>query len=108
MINSYSVLAVVIASLATMFTRFFPFLLFREGRKTPSFIANLGKILPSAIMGMLVIYCLKDVQWICAPYGIPELLGCLTVGLLQVWKRNSLLSIGLGTVLYMVLKQFVF
>ena len=108
MTNIHSILTVVVASLATMLTRFLPFLLFRQGRKTPAVITKLGKVLPCAIMGMLVVYCVKDVQWVCAPYGTPELLGCFAVGLLQIWKRNTLLSIGLGTILYMALIRFIF
>lgn len=65
-------------------------------------------MLPYAIMGMLVVYCLKDVDVTCIPFGIPEVMGCAVVALLHVWKRNTLLSIGVGTVCYMLLVQFVF
>lgn len=65
-------------------------------------------MLPYAIMGMLVVYCLKDVDVTCRPFGIPEVMGCAVVALLHVWKRNTLLSIGVGTVCYMLLVQFVF
>lgn len=103
----HSVWIIVVATLVTMATRFLPFLIFGSGRKTPDIIVYLGKVLPYAIMGMLVIYCMKDVSFLQAPYGIPELLGCAVVAALHLWKRNTLLSIGAGTVFYMVLIQFL-
>ncbi len=104
----HSVWIIVVAALVTMATRFLPFLIFGNDRKTPDIIVYLGKVLPYAIMGMLVVYCMKDVSFLTAPYGIPELLGCAAVALLHIWKRNTLLSIGVGTVFYMVLVQLVF
>ena len=104
----YDILIVAVAALVTMSTRFLPFLIFREDRKTPALVTYLGQVLPFAIMGMLVVYCMKDVSFLTAPYGIPELLGCAAVALLHLWKRNSLLSIGLGTVFYMILVQTLF
>ena len=104
----HSILIIVVATLVTMATRFLPFLIFGSGKKTPEIIVYLGKVLPYAIMGMLVVYCMKDVSLLTAPYGIPEFLGCLVVALLHLWKRNSLLSIGVGTVFYMVLVQLIF
>ena len=101
-------LLIVVVALVTMATRFLPFLIFGENRKTPDFIVYLGKRLPFAIMGMLVVYCLKDVSLLTAPFGIPELIGCAVVALLHIWKRNALLSIGAGTVTYMLLVQLVF
>ena len=98
----------VVIALVTMFTRFLPFLIFGENRKTPEIVLYLGKVLPCAIMGMLVVYCLKGVSLTTFPFGIPELLGCAAVTLLHIWKRNTLLSIGVGTVCYMLLVQFVF
>ena len=104
----YDILIVAVAALVTMSTRFLPFLIFREDRKTPALVTYLGQVLPFAIMGMLVVYCMKDVSFLTAPYGIPELLGCAAVALLHLWKRNSLLSIGVGTVFYMILVQMIF
>lgn len=104
----HDVLLIVVAVLVTMATRFLPFLIFGENRKTPPVIEYLGKVLPFAIMGMLVIYCLKDVSLLRAPHGLPELISCAAVVILHVWKRNSLLSIGGGTVCYMLLVQLVF
>lgn len=104
----HSVWMIAVAALVTAATRFLPFLIFRDGKKTPRIIVYLGKVLPCAIMGMLVVYCLKDVHFLAAPYGIPELLGCAAVAALHLWKRNTLLSIGGGTVFYMLLVQLVF
>lgn len=106
--NLHSVLIVAVAALVTMATRFAPFLLFGEKRKTPEIVTYLGQVLPYAIMGMLVVYCLKDVDFTAAPFGAPELIGCAVVALLHIWKRNSLLSIGVGTLAYMLWVQFVF
>ena len=104
----YNVAMIVVCTLVTVFTRFLPFLIFNEHRKTPELILYLGKVLPCAIMGMLVVYCLKDVAVLQFPHGIPELLGIAVVALLHLWKRNTLLSIGVGTVFYMILVQLVF
>ena len=104
----HDVLLIAVAVLVTMATRFLPFLIFGEKRKTPAIIEHLGKVLPCAIMGMLVVYCLKDVSFLSAPYGLPELIACAVVAALHIWKRNSLLSIGGGTVCYMLLVQLVF
>ena len=104
----HDILLIVVAVLVTMSTRFLPFLIFGENRKTPPIIEYLGKVLPFAIMGMLVVYCLKDITFLSAPYGLPELISCIVVAALHVWKRNSLLSIGGGTVCYMLLVQLVF
>ena len=99
---------IAVAALVTMCLRFLPFLIFGENRKTPPLISYLGQVLPYAIMGMLVVYCLKDMNLTAAPFGIPEIIGCAVVALLHIWKRNTLLSIGAGTVCYMLLVQFVF
>ena len=106
--NLHSALMIAVIALVTMGLRFLPFLIFGENRKTPPLIAYLGQVLPYAIMGMLVVYCLKDVQLTAAPFGIPEFIGCALVALLHLWKRNTLLSIGAGTLCYMLLVQFVF
>lgn len=104
----HSALIVVVAAAVTIGLRFLPFLIFGEGRKTPELIGYLGRVLPYAIMGMLVVYCLKGITLTAAPFGIPELLGCAIVAGLHVWKRNTFLSIGAGTVCYMLLVQLVF
>ena len=104
----YSALTIAVIALVTAALRFLPFLIFRENRKTPPLVSYLGQVLPYAIMGMLVIYCLKGVSLAAFPFGIPEMIGCLVVILLHIWKRNTLLSIGAGTVCYMLLVQLVF
>ena len=104
----HSALMIAVIALVTAVLRFLPFLIFGENRKTPPLVSYLGQVLPYAIMGMLVVYCLKDMQLTAAPYGIPELIGCAVVALLHLWKRNTLLSIGAGTLCYMLLVQFVF
>ena len=104
--HSAAVIAVI--ALVTIGLRFLPFLIFGENRSTPPLIAHLGQVLPFAIMGMLVVYCLKDMTLTAAPFGIPEIIGCIVVAGLHIWKRNTLLSIGAGTVCYMLLLQFVF
>ena len=106
--NLHSVLIIAVAALVTIALRFLPFFIFGENRKTPPLIAYLGQVLPYSIMGMLVVYCLKDVSLTRAPFGIPEAIGCAVVALLHIWKRNTLLSIGAGTVCYMLLVQFIF
>lgn len=92
----------------TMLTRFVPFILFNENRKTPAFIQYIGKVLPSAIFGMLVVYCLRNVSIFQGSHGIPELIAIVVTVLLHLWKRQMLLSIAGGTVCYMLLIHFVF
>lgn len=104
----HSVAIVAVIAMVTVALRFLPFWIFREGKTLPRWLSYLGKVLPHAIMGMLVVYCLKGVTLTAAPFGIPELVGCAAVAGLHIWKRNTLLSIGGGTVLYMLLVQLVF
>lgn len=103
-----SLLIILVVAITTFTTRVIPFLVFPKGKKIPDFIQYLGKVLTPAVIGMLVIYCLKNTKIMEAPHGIPELIAVATVVILHVWKRNNLLSIGVGTVLYMVLIQVVF
>ena len=92
----------------TVLTRFLPFLIFPAGKETPRFVDYLGRTLPFATMGLLVVYCLKGVELKAAPHGLPELLAVIAIALLHRWKGNSLLSIGAGTVFYMLLVQVIF
>lgn len=101
-------LTVAVIALTTLLLRGLPFLLFGGKRKTPAFITYLSNVLPYAIMGMLVVYCLRNTDFVAAPHGLPEVIACTAVALLHLWKRNTLLSIALGTVLYMFLVQVVF
>ena len=103
---SHSAILVAVMSLVTILLRFLPFLVFRK--KVPPCITYLGRVLPPAIIGMLVIYCLKDTVITSAPFGLPELIAGVMVVLLQAWKRNALLSILCGTIVYMRLIQLVF
>lgn len=94
--------------LATAVTRFLPFLVFSPKRETPAFIRYLGDVLPAALFGFLVVYCLKSVDILGGTHGIPELVSLIVVVGLHLWKRQMLLSIAAGTVCYMLLVQLVF
>ena len=99
-------LLIAVMSAVTILLRFLPFLVFRT--HIPGYVVYLGRVLPAAIIGMLVVYCLKDISIHTRPFGIPELAAAaLTVGA-QIWKRNALISILAGTAVYMVLIQLVF
>ena len=102
------IITVAMCVLGTMATRFLPFLVFSGKRPTPKFIQYLGRALPSAVFGLLVVYCLKNVNLLSGSHGLPELIAlAVTVGL-HLWKRKMLLSIAGGTVCYMLLVQLVF
>ncbi len=101
-------ITIAVVALGTMLTRFLPFIIFPEGKPTPKYIQYIGKALPPAVFGMLVVYCLKNVTLLAGSHGIPELIAIAVVVLLHLWKRQMLLSIAAGTVCYMLLVQFVF
>lgn len=101
-------ITIAIIVLGTMTTRFLPFLVFPPGKPTPKYIQYLGKVLPAAVFGMLVVYSLKGVNVLTGSHGIPELIAITLVVVLHLWKRQMLLSIAGGTVCYMLLVQFVF
>ena len=105
--NAYLWQAVAVIALVTALTRFLPFLVFRHG-KTPGIIEKLGRSLPYAIMGMLVVYCLRGVGFSSLSEFLPEAIACAVVGASYVWRRNTLLSIILGTACYMLMAQWVF
>jgi len=107
MTDFHGMAMVAVMALVTAALRFLPFMLLR-GKQTPPFIAYLGKVLPFAIMGMLVIYCLRHISFAAMPFGLPEILACAAVVGVHICKRNTLLSILSGTVLYMILVQIVF
>lgn len=102
------IIMIAMVVLGTMATRFLPFIVFPHGKETPKYVQYLGKALPGAVFGLLVIYSLKSVSLIAYPHGIPEFIALAFVVVLHLWKRQMLLSIGGGTVLYMVLVQTVF
>ena len=102
------IITVAMVVLGTAATRFLPFLIFPAGKETPKYVRYLGKVLPAAVFGLLVVYSLKDVSILSGSHGIPELISIALVIVLHVWKRQMLLSIAGGTVCYMLLVQFVF
>lgn len=102
------IITIAMVVLATMLTRFLPFIVFPSGKPTPKYIQYLGKVLPAAVFGLLVIYCLKNVDVMTGSHGLPELISIAVVTGLHLWKRNMLISIAGGTVCYMLLVQLVF
>lgn len=102
------IITIAMVVLGTLMTRFIPFLLFPAGRPTPRYIQYLGRVLPSAVFGLLVIYCLKGVSLVSGSHGLPEAIAIAVVIILHLWKRQMLLSIAGGTVCYMLLVQLVF
>lgn len=108
MTTAEQIITIAICAIGTMATRFLPFIIFRDNRPTPKYIQYLGRALPAAIFGMLVIYCLKDVNFLSYSFGIPELIGIIIVALLHIWKRKMILSIAGGTIAYMLLVQLIF
>lgn len=93
--------------LGTMLTRFLPFLVFPAGKPTPKYIQYLGRVLPAAVFGLLVIYCLKDVSLLAGSHGLPELFSIALVVALHLWRRQMLLSIAGGTLFYMLIVQLL-
>ncbi|MFA5528111.1 MAG: AzlD domain-containing protein [Peptostreptococcales bacterium] len=99
---------ICMVTLGTMVTRFLPFLIFKPNQSNNSYISYLGQVLPYAAIGLLVVYCLKDFSFKGPNHGMAEILAILFIVMLHYWKGNTLLSIGLGTVLYMVFVQTIF
>lgn len=108
MTTAYGIITLFVSGIITLLIRAFPFLLFGRNRELSPNISYLGKILPFAAMGILIVYCLRYVSWLQFPHGLPELLGITLVIVLHLWKRNNLISIGLGTAFYMILVQQIF
>lgn len=102
------IVTIGVCVLATMLTRFLPFLVFSGKRPTPKYVQYLGKALPPAVFGMLVIYCLKGVSILSGSHGLPELIAIAVTVAVHLWKRKMLLSVAGGTVCYMLLVQLVF
>lgn len=105
---SQQIITIAMCVLATMLSRFLPFIVFSDKRPTPKFIRYLGKALPAAVFGLLVVYCLKNVSILGGSHGLPELIAIALTVALHLWKRQMLLSIAGGTVCYMLLVQLVF
>lgn len=104
----YSLAIIGVVAVCTIFTRALPFLIFGGKKEVPQIVQYLGKVLPPAIMTILVVYCLRGISILEGSHGLPELISVAVVAGLHIWKKNILLSIGLGTVCYMILVQFVF
>ena len=102
------IITIAMGVLGTMITRFLPFLIFPAGKETPKYIQYVGKVLPAAVFGLLVVYCLRSVDLFSGSHGLPEAISIALVIALHVWKRQMLLSIAGGTVCYMLLVQLVF
>ncbi len=105
---THNILTIFAVMVGTMFTRFLPFIIFPNNKKPPEFIIYLGKVLPYASMGLLIVYSVKDAAFVAPLYGLPEFLAIALVTILHKIKRNILLSIGAGTVFYMFLVQYIF
>lgn len=108
MTTTQQIITIGIAVLVTVLTRFMPFIIFPAGKEMPQIIKYLGKVLPAAVFGFLVVFCLKNVEILSGSHGIPELIAVAVVVILHLWKRQMLLSILGGTVVYMLLVQLVF
>lgn len=106
--NQNLILLILVISLVTAAIRFLPFTIFRGGRPIPKFIEYLGEVLPYAVMGMLVVYCLRNINFATTGSWLPEIIASLVVVFIHVWRRNSILSIIVGTASYMFLVQVIF
>ena len=106
--DSQALIMILIMAALTFLIRALPFMLFPGSQKTPAYISYLGKVLPYSIIGMLLVYCLRNVSVTAAPFGLPELISIIVIVFVHIWKHNTLLSIGGGTLLYMFLVQVIF
>ena len=104
----HAMIIILVMGLMTLATRILPVLIFGRGEKVPDYIMYLGKVVPYTAMGLLIVYCLKDVQVLEAPHAVPEIISLAVVVMTYLWKRNSILSVVIGTVLYMFLVQKMF
>ena len=108
MTATHTLLLILVIALVTIGIRALPFLIFPDGRPIPRLVTALSGVLPSAVMGMLVVYCLRGVNPFAWPYALPELIAITVVVIIHIWKRNTLISILFGTVSYMLMLHFVF
>ena len=102
------IITILLMFAATVIMRFLPFIAFPENRPTPEFIRYLGKFLPGAVFGLLIVYALKDVRILSGSHGIPELIAIVITAAAHLWKKQMIISISAGTICYMLLVQFVF
>ena len=107
MVNAHTFYAIAVMAIITALLRFLPFLIFKGKAATPPLVEKLGRLLPSAVIAMLVVYCLKDMHFSAISGYLPAIIASLLTGVLHIWKRNTLLSVITGTVSYMLLVQFV-
>lgn len=103
--DKYIIMVIAAMAIVTISLRFLPFILFDHGEKLPKWISYLGKVLPPAVISMLLVYCLRNINLASTNHGLPELICVGVAVLLHSWKRNTLLSIGVSTVLYMIMIQ---
>lgn len=103
-----TVIMIIAIALGTFLTRSLPFILFPEGKEVPAYVNYLGTVLPYAMIGLLVVYCLKEVKFTAMPFGLPEGIAIFSIIGLHHWKNNTLLSIAGGTIVYMILVQTIF
>ena len=106
--HRHAIIVIIVMGLAVLATRIVPVLIFGRGEKVPEFILYLGRVVPYTAMGLLIVYCLRDVPVLEAPHGLPELISLAAVTITYLWKRNTILSVVIGTALYMFLVQSVF
>ncbi|MBU5675950.1 AzlD domain-containing protein [Alkaliphilus sp. MSJ-5] len=106
--NNYTLIAILVIGIVTFAIRVAPFILFGKDKATPKYVQYIGNYLPPAVIAMLIIYCLRNVNISAFPFGIPETIGVITVAILHIWKRNNLISIIGGTAIYMIAIQFIF
>ena len=103
-----SLIIVSMVVLGTLITKYLPFILFKGDKSNNTFISYLGQVLPYSAIGLLAVYCLKDISFRVSPHGLPELIAILGITIIHLWKKSTLLSIGVGTITYMILVQYVF
>lgn len=108
MTSTEQILTILIASAGTLFMRFLPFIIFPADKPTPKYVQYLGRVLPGAIFAMLVVYSLKDITPTAYPFGLPEIIACAVTAALHLWKKQMILSMAAGTLVYIILIQFVF
>lgn len=106
--GSQTILMILAIAAGTFVTRSLPFILFPEGKTIPKYVSYLGDVLPYAMIGLLVVYCLKNVSFTVMPFGLPEIIAIGSIIILHTWKHNTLISIAGGTIIYMILVQTIF
>ncbi|MNW34955.1 Branched-chain amino acid transport protein (AzlD) [compost metagenome] len=104
----HSIAIIAVVAITTGLLRYLPFLIFRDAEKVPNWVYYLGKVLPSALMAMLVVFCFRSINFLGGSHGVPEMIASVIVIFSYKWKKNTLLSLGVGTVIYMFLVQVIF